>query len=415
VQRGLLGRSWPRQCMLALAIATLADAAVAGGLYVNEFSTTAQATAGAGRGAWAADASATLHNPATMTQLDDHAFSTGFSLASARVRFDRSQGTPSGGGNGQDQAGIAPIASLNYVHRVSDRIRAGFTFFSLSGSVLDPSNRWAGRFEVTDLSLLTISISPTVAVRVTDWLSIGGGPIATYGVLDWDLRVDFPVASESAVRLDDLDDWEPAGRVGLLLHPRDDLALSVYYNSKTDFELSGQVQIPAGLSANFDISLPLAQFVELGAWWQATERLALLATFNWEDWSEGDDLSVTLGTRNVSPSTGFRDTYKVSVGATYELSEGWLLQSGVGYDTSALRNRDRTTALPIDRQIRVAFGLQRQLSPSSSLALSFLYANLGQAEVRTPNVRGDYDDNELFLVGLALNFKELWWSGRLTR
>ena len=96
-------------------------------------------------------------------------------------------------------------------------------------------------------------------------------------------------------------------------------------------------------------------------------------------------------------------------------SEGWLVQGGVGYDTSVLRNRDRTTALPIDRQLRVALGLQRALTPSTSLALSFVYANLGQGEVRTANVRGDYDDNELFVVGMALNFKELWWSGQLTR
>ena len=63
-----------------LVASTMLDSARAGGLYVNEFSTAVQGNAGAGRGAWAPDASATLHNPASMIQHDDHAFATGFSL-----------------------------------------------------------------------------------------------------------------------------------------------------------------------------------------------------------------------------------------------------------------------------------------------------------------------------------------------
>ena len=50
---------------------------------------------------------------------------------------------------------------------------------------------------MTEVSLLTISIAPALAVRVTDWLSIGGGPVVTYGVLDWELRANVPAGSES--------------------------------------------------------------------------------------------------------------------------------------------------------------------------------------------------------------------------
>ena len=106
-------------------------------------------------------------------------FSTGFSLGFGNVHFDSSTGS-----NGGNQAGIAPIASFSYVHKVSDRVRLGLSFYSISGSILDPNNNWSGRFQVTELSLLTISITPTIAVRVTDWLSIGGGPLVSYGVLN---------------------------------------------------------------------------------------------------------------------------------------------------------------------------------------------------------------------------------------
>jgi long-chain fatty acid transport protein len=264
---------------------------------------------------------------------------------------------------------------------------------------------------------LTISLSPTLAIRITDWLSIGGGPIVTYGVLDWDLKVSFPAVpagSESNVRLDNLDDWRAAGRIGILFHPSDDFAISVYYNSKTDFELKGHFDGPVGLTPDLDVNLPLAQFVDVSAYWQATDRLALLATFNWEDWSVADDLQLTLGGLTTSAATGFQDTYKFGIGANYQAAEDWLIQTGVMYDTSALQNKNRITALPVDDQIRVALGAQHDWSDSLTLGLSLVYINLGQAEIRQPTVRGDYDRNHAVVLGLTLAFDTLPWSGKLS-
>jgi len=91
----------------------LSAPANAGGLYVNEYSTTSQANAGAGRGAWVPDASAALHNPTSMTQLDDHGFATGLSLAFGDVHFDVASSSPSGTANGGNQAGVAPLSSFS--------------------------------------------------------------------------------------------------------------------------------------------------------------------------------------------------------------------------------------------------------------------------------------------------------------
>lgn len=401
--------------LAATALFGLAAAdASGGGLYVNEFGTAVQSMGGAGRAAWAEDASATLHNPATMTELDDHAFATGFDLAFGRVKFDAADSTPSGGGDGGNQAGILPISSLNYVHKLSDRWRAGFSFFSISGSVLDPSNNWAGRFELTDISLLTLSASPTVALEVNDWLSIGGGPVISYGILNWDLRAQLPNAAERNVRFDDLDDWQVAGRFGLHVHPNERFGLGVYYNSKTDFDFRGNIQVPSGLSANFSLNLPLVQFVDVGAWWKPCDRVTLLGTFAWEDWSEADEATVTLGGRSANATLGFKDTYKVAVGTHVQVHDEWALKTGFTFDSSALQNKDRTAALPIDRQLRAAFGVEHDVSEFTRLGFGFVYINLGPGNIRTANVKGDYQNNELFLFGVNVSFKKLPWSGRAT-
>ena len=77
--------------LLALAFALAADPVAASSLYLNELSTASQGNAGVGRGAWAPDASVAIHNPASMTRLDDHGFAAGLSLVVGRVHFDRSR------------------------------------------------------------------------------------------------------------------------------------------------------------------------------------------------------------------------------------------------------------------------------------------------------------------------------------
>lgn len=399
----------------ALGLAAIPAAPVrAGGLYLNEVSTTSQANAGAGRGAWVPDASATLHNPAAMTELEDHGFAAGASAVFGNIRFDPSSTSPSGNGSGGNQADFALVPSMSYVHKVSDRVRFGLSVFAEAGAGLDPKNGWAGRFEVTDLSLTVLSMTPTVAFRVTDWLSIGGGPVVSYATLDWQLRVGplLPAGPERQVRLDDLDDWEASGRVGLRMTPIENLAVSVFYNSETDFKLRGQTRLPAGLSPSISTELPFPQYVEINAHWQATEELALLGIFNWEDWSSADKLRVTLAGRTVDATTGFEDTYKIGLGANYQLNEKWLLQTGLIVDTSAFKNKTRTTAIPVDQQIRFAFGFQHDFNEAITLGASFVYANLGDSEVRTATVRGDYKNNDLFILGMTVAFHELPWSGK---
>ena len=116
--------------------------------------------------------------------------------------------------------------------------------------------------------------------------------------------------------------------------------------------------------------------------------------------------------RTVGASTGFIDTYKIGAGINHQLNEDWLLQMGVSFDTSALKEKDRTTALPVDQQTRVAAGFQYDWSDSVVLGGSFVYVNLGRGEVRSPTVRGDYKHNDLFVLGLTLSYKTLPWAGK---
>ncbi len=386
----------------------------AAGLYVAEFATTDMGAAGSGSLARGDDAASGVQNPAAMTRLDSHQLHLGLAPGISVVEFDPDPDTPVAGGDGGNQGGLIPLMSTGYVHKISDRFRAGLGVYSISGASLDPNNNWAGRNQVTEITLLTVSLLPSVAVRVTDWLSVGAGPFITYATLDWKLRAPLPGPgnNEGSVRFDKIDDTKVAAVVGLLLEPRDDLRVGLLYQSKTDLELEGDVRLPGSLGpVDVRLELPLAQAVRGDVHWQVTKHLALSAGGAWENWDELEDTTIGLGSSASSVRLGFKDTWKVRGGVHYQLTERLMVQTGLSYDSSALRNRDRTPALPIDEQWRLGFGAVYDWSADRSFGVSFQYTNLGKSKVNNSALKGDYRDNNIFFLQMSVAFKKLPWDG----
>jgi long-chain fatty acid transport protein len=272
--------------------------------------------------------------------------------------------------------------------------------FAVSGAALNPQNTWAGRGQVTQLSLFTIATNPGVAVKVTDWLSIGGNWLVVYATLDWRLRLP----TEQQLRFKDSDDVEYAGMASILLEPMEGLRFGLLYQSEVDLKLRGSARGPAGLNPDFRMELPLAQFVRVSAYWDATDKLALLLSAGWEDWSTMGRIGVDVAGFSSDVALGFEDTWRVAGGLHYQLTPEWMLQTGYAYDSSALKNKNRTAALPIDEQHRFGVGAVHQLSEKLRVGVTFAWVHLGKGKIRTPGLRGSYQRNELFFVGFNLNW-----------
>ena len=403
---------------LAFVALFLAGPSHAGGLYLSSFGTPSMGTASAGANAIANDASTAQSNPAGMTRLDDHQFLGGLAPGFGSVKFKADQQTPSGGGDGGDQGGFIPISSMSYVHKLSDRWRLGMSLQSFSGAALDPNDDWAGRFEVTEIELFSLTFLPTVAVRVTDWLSVGAGAAVTYGKLD--MRVRAPVGSEPTIRLKNLDDWAAAPMASVLIEPTPDLRFGVVYQGETEFHLDGDIKAPRPIPGNpvipfaLELELPLARAVRTSLYWDATDEIALVMNSGWEDWSTAKSLPISTANGGTAIPLKFRDTWYIGLGAYYQLNDDWRLQSGFRYDSSALKDRDRTTALPVDRMWTFAVGGLYDFSEKLKIGLAFSWSNLGNAPVNNPRVKGKYTSNDIFLFNVSLNWKKLPWSGRGT-
>ncbi len=391
-------------CAWALMLVMLAGPSWAGGLYLSEYGSPSMGVAGAGAQAVAADAATAFHNPAGMTRLDSNQLMLTGGFLYGSVKFDAVDNTPIAGGDGGDAGGFAPILGTYYAHRVTNRLSLGASLVSITGAALEYDDGWAGRELVTKIELLSVTLIPVIAYRITDRLSVGAGPLITYGKLDIRVALPSPLPVGSEAKIDG-DDVAFGFTASTLFELTERTRFGVYYQSKIDLDFDGDLSVnPIGFAVGAETSFTLPQVVRASVYHELNDQFALLGTVDWEDWSDFDEITLsTFG--SLKRPTNWNDTWKFAGGVHYRPTTPWLLQLGFAYDTSPVASGDRTPDMPIDRQIRIATGAQYQWSEKLSVGGQFVYADYGKAEINNAKLIGEYDRNDLFFFALNANMK----------
>jgi long-chain fatty acid transport protein len=282
----------------------------------------------------------------------------------------------------------------------------GASVISLSGASIDYDDDWAGRYLNTKVELLTLTVYPTVAYRVNEWLSLGGGPQIWYAKLDLETKAP-PPAGTGTVEIDG-DDVTYGFGLGALIELSERTRFGIVYQSQVEPKFSGDVEFSGGAvaaDAGVDTEITLARFIHLSGYHELNEQWALLGTIGWENWSEFDNVNLSTGAGSRKIPRNWDDTWKFAAGLHYRPTAQWLLQLGFSYDTSPIDTDDRTPDMPIDRQIRYAAGIQYKWSDRLSTGVQFEYADFGEGKIRNNLLRGEYDTNDLFILGLNANWK----------
>ena len=135
-------------------------------------------------------------------------------------------------------------------------------------------------------------------------------------------------------------------------------------------------------AASTKITLP--DSVTIGGYWQATPQLALLSDASWTDWSLLQAINVIPTSPLAAPSTieeNWRNTYAISVGANYQLTQTLMLQSGVGFDQSPVTDSNRTSRIPDSNRYEIAVGAQYQVLPNLTLQVAYAHIFFTSAEI----------------------------------
>lgn len=415
--------------MLPLALAP-AGTTHAAGPWLYEGGTPDMGSATAGRQALADDASIARGNPAGMTFLKRSEVMAAYQPFRLSLDFDSDSATNVGGNDGDDAGDIFHAGGLYAVHKVNNDLAVGLFTGSLLSSRLNYDEDWVGRYQIQRRSLVTVQMLPSVAYRPLRWLSVGGGIGVEYARLSQKTAInnvldDLP---DGRIRFKD-DSAEPFAHVGIFLEPRRGTRIGAIYTSKAEHTFKDAPRLSdvgptleaalalAGLSeGDTKLEVTRPQQVQASIYQEVTDRLAVMGSLGWQDFSDFGRVQVAIRTEQPDSFTSnrnFKDAYHFAVGLRYLASDRWTLSTGAALDTSPVRNRDRTPDAPVDRQIRLGAGAQYKVDEDTTIGLAYTYLDLGDNRLDSEQgdlagrVKGDYDASVHF-IGLQFRRSFDW-------
>ncbi len=390
-------------CLSAFAapVALASTSALAGGFYLQEQSPTAVGRAFAGEAA-IADGPATIwYNPAGMTNLPGAQIDLGAHLLDVTSRQSDRGSTrsypgagnfPVGGGNGGNPFSNPVLVPSGYAsfHVNDSRLWLGLGISAPFGLKVVYDDGWFGRYDSVGSDLKTLNIQPSIAFKINDRLSIGGG--FDVQTLHADLTSALPNLApglpDGGLRIHGQDmafGWNVGVRADLGA-----LKLGASYRSHVDHKLSGVAQISgllgplagqnASIRAFAPISTPDIATVS-GVFGQGNARL--LGSVTWTNWSRFQRIAVQndAGQVFLDSEQNYRDTWTYSVGGEFDLSKRMTLRAGAMYDQTPTVDGFRTTRVPDGNRIWATTGATLRVNDMISLNASYAHIFVKTADV----------------------------------
>ena len=387
-------------------LALCCQQAEAGGLMLYEIGTDNTGLANAGAAARAQGPSTIASNPAGMSYLPGTQITAGLQVLYGDLSFDRDSNTNvpgTGSGNALDPI---PGGSFFVTHQLDDHWSVGFGQYGDFGLAENYDNNWSGRYFAQNASVLGVSMVPSVAYRFNDQWSVGIGVKAMYGMLKADTAIDrspFGLTDRSDGQFKYRDnDWGFGANVGVIYAPQPGTRLGLTYTSKVDLNFEDKLDVKGDGpllrrldNANTQLDMTVPQTVTLSLFQQLDRQWALLASVNWQDWSEFGQVGVQVDTtaNNAQSTTidaNYKDTWHLSLGAQYQATQQLLWNVGVAYDSSAVSDSNRTVTVPMAESWRLATGATYALNKDTDINVSWALVWLGDMPVdQTKSLSGD--------------------------
>jgi long-chain fatty acid transport protein len=422
--------------------------AAAGGLLAYEIGTADLGLASAGYNARAQDASTVFTNPAGMTRLDGTQFVASGQLDYGRTKFSVGSGTSSAlgtdaGGNsfGQDGWFIGGGGFLSY--SVSPDLKLGFAMTGNFGGVVEYDNGWVGRYYVQQTKLIGFSFVPSIAWKATDKLSLGAGVNVMYGKYENQVAINVPDAlrpgavvpverssGDAQLKLEDTT-WGAGVNLGLLYEFDAGTRVGLTWNSQVSLDFSAptqysnlgnlgtSLQARGLLNGTLNVGIKVPQQAMGSVFAQVNPRWALLGSIGWQQWSKFGQVQLglenALTSSSLTTSIPFKDTWHFAAGAQYRISDPWLLNFGIAYD-SAFQSGNVSPLLPTNSAWRFGVGAQHQAKKDFywGFAAEYLYGgtldvNLQSQAPVAAGGRGDlvgsYNSVGVLFLGVYGNWK----------
>lgn len=393
-----------RKTALFYLITFLSPATQASALYFYEIGTEDAALAGAGQAARAQDASTIVTNPAGMTRLPDHMFTGGLQAMDGDISYDLDNA--SGRKSPGNVMNLFPNASAFYSQKVNDRLYAGVGLYGNYGLGIDFGN-WAGDRLIKKSTMVAMTLSPSLAYKLSDRVSVGGSVNLNYGFLSLTRNVD-----DTDVKEKD-HDWVMSYRLGLLMALTDQTRAGITWNSKADYDFNIDAKARFPNLPNVEYELPISaqvrapQQIMFSLVHDISQTWSIMGDLGWQDWSQFGSPQITVAGQQTAHKNRLKDSWHAALGLQYRPTEQWRINAGVAFDSTVYESQnDVALSLPTGDEWRFATGAQYQMTPQSNIGFALSYLHMQSSRVQSPEyLKGSYDDPHLWFASVNYSYQ----------
>lgn len=364
---------------VAAALLAMSGSAAASGFALIEQSASGMGNAFAGGAAIADDASTVFFNPAGMSRLNGKQIAIAAHAITPSAKYTSSAGVPSGG----DAGSTSIVPNAYFVMEINPDMRFGLGVNVPFGLETNYDPNWAGKQQAIKSKIETVNVNPSLSYRVNDALSIGGG--LDYQHIKGELTQD----QGGAVGLADVNGTDNAWgyNLGALYNLDATTRIGVAYRSAISYTLNGTIATSLPF-ANGPVSLAikLPGSFSISGFHQYSEKWDVMADLSWTGWSTFNQVKIVNATGATISNTpeNWKDTVRVSVGATYHYNRQWLSRVGLAYDQAPVPDAFRTARIPDNNRTWLAFGGQYKPSAASAIDVGYSHLFVNDAPINVP-------------------------------
>ncbi|MEP5766723.1 MAG: outer membrane protein transport protein [Halieaceae bacterium] len=343
-------------------------------------------------------------------------------LPQAKFDVDENKTTVDGGDPDKGEDPII-IPSLYYVRQLNDKWHAGFSLTVPSGFGSNYGSEWAGRYQTVDYSLVYVALTPAVAYRVNDKLSLGVGVGINYTAEDSETKLRQPLGETDGKISSDLDGVGVNVTLSALYEFNQHTRAGIAWTSDSDADLEGNIKLrklgpvldpiltEKGLkNINTELTNTLPQRVVAGIYHEFASGNFFTVDAMWMKFSDFtiSDIKLEGEDVNVSAPEIYDDIGALTIGAGFPVNDRLTYRVGAMYLSSIVDDDDRTLSMRMDAMWGVGVGAEYQLGENRSVDVNANFMNVGEAPVDVDGsngrVVGESNDPYAFLFELSYHF-----------
>lgn len=372
------------------------------------------AMGGAGTGV-ALDEAAVFFNPGAVSFLKKNGVQAGISPLYLKTAF-RENGSTVTEYNKDKLA--TPVMGYAVFGNPANRLRFGIGVYTPFGGAMHWKEDWTGKYTVTSLDLQAIYIQPTISLKISDHIGIGGGLVYSLGKVDLQRAIPITMNDGSSAKAQLKGDTHDFGwNAGIYVETVSGVTIGVTHRSQVTAKVKegdAIFTVPDALKSSFPTKftaeLPLPATTSLGLGFYPSEKTTIAVDVNWVHWSKYKELAFDYDNNTRIDDTrsprNYHDAAALRVGIQNQTTQKLALRAGVGYAFTPVGKGYVTPEVPDANRVLLSAGIGYKASERFGIDLSFLYENVkarNETNIET-GLSGEFK-TVAYIPGISLSYK----------